>query len=40
MRNKSNIGIFSWFGYVMPMKERLELIKKAGFDGVTIWWEV
>lgn len=39
MRNKSNIGIFSWFGYVMPMKERLELIKKAGFDGVTIWWE-
>lgn len=39
MSDKGNIGIFSWFGYVMSMQERLELIKKAGFDGVTIWWE-
>lgn len=39
MKNNKNIGIFSWFGYVMSIQERLELIKKAGFDGVTIWWE-
>lgn len=33
------LGIFSWFGFVMPMPERLKLIKNAGFDSVAIWWE-
>ncbi len=33
------LGIFSWFGFVMPLPKRLELIKKAGFDAATIWWE-
>lgn len=37
MSNK--LGIFSWFGFVMPLPQRLKLIKEAGFDGVTIWWE-
>lgn len=37
MNNK--YGIFSWFGFVMPLHKRLELIKNAGFDAVTIWWE-
>ncbi len=32
-------GIFSWFGFVMPLSERLELIKKAGFDSTCLWWE-
>lgn len=32
-------GIFYWFGYVLPVKERLKMIKEAGFDGVSIWWE-
>lgn len=30
--------IFSWFGYPIDMKERFRLIKKAGFDGVLLWW--
>lgn len=33
------LGIFSWFGFVMPFQEMLELIKKAGFDATCIWWE-
>ncbi len=37
--NYNNLGIFSWFGFVMPLPQRLELIKKAGFDATTIWWE-
>ncbi len=32
-------GIFSWFGWVMPLPERLQLIKSCGFDAVSIWWE-
>jgi len=32
-------SIFSWFGFFMPIQKRLELIKKAGFDGVSLWWE-
>ena len=30
--------IFEWFGIVMPMREKYELIKRAGFDGVMMWW--
>jgi sugar phosphate isomerase/epimerase len=33
------ITIYSWFGYELPIKERYSLIKRAGFDGVTIWWD-
>lgn len=33
------LGIFSWFGYVLPLPERLRLIKAAGFDATTLWWE-
>ncbi len=32
-------GIFSWFGYILPIEERLKLIKDAGFDNVMLWWE-
>ncbi len=32
-------GIFNWFGYVMPVEERLRLIKEANFDNVMLWWE-
>ncbi len=34
-----SLGIFSWFGYVLPLPERLALIKAAGFDATSIWWE-
>lgn len=33
------LGIFSWFGFIMPIQERLKLIKEAGFDSTAIWWE-
>ncbi|MCM3042089.1 sugar phosphate isomerase/epimerase [Paenibacillus motobuensis] len=32
------ITIYDWFGYEMPIKERYQLIKEAGFDGVLLWW--
>lgn len=32
------ITIFDWFGYELSMKERYQLIKEAGFDGVLLWW--
>ena len=32
-------GIFNWFGYVLPIEERLKLIKEANFDNVMLWWE-
>jgi len=32
------ITTFGWFGYVLPIKERIGIIKKAGFDGVMLWW--
>ncbi|WP_242966395.1 sugar phosphate isomerase/epimerase [Clostridium sp. BSD9I1] len=33
------VGIFSWFGYIMPFEERIKIIKESGFDAVSIWWE-
>ncbi|WP_286680571.1 sugar phosphate isomerase/epimerase family protein [Tepidanaerobacter sp. EBM-49] len=33
------LGIFSWFGFVMPIFERLDLIKSAGFEATSLWWE-
>lgn len=33
------LGIFSWFGYVLPLSERLRLIREAGFDATSLWWE-
>jgi sugar phosphate isomerase/epimerase len=32
------ISIYDWFGYELPIKERYQLIKEAGFDGVILWW--
>ena len=32
------ITIYDWFGYELPINERYQLIKKAGFDGVLLWW--
>lgn len=31
------IAFFSWFGIPLPFEERLELIKKAGFDATGAW---
>lgn len=35
---KTKYGIFAWFGYEMPLRERLRLIGEAGFDSVMLWW--
>jgi sugar phosphate isomerase/epimerase len=32
------VTIYDWFGYELPIKERYQLIKEAGFDGVLLWW--
>ena len=32
------IAIYDWFGYELPIKERYQLIKETGFDGVLMWW--
>ncbi len=32
-------GIFNWYGYIQPFEERIELIKKAGYDYVMLWWD-
>lgn len=32
------LSIFSWFSYPLPLQERLELIKNAGFDATALWW--
>ncbi len=37
--NDYKIGVFNWFGYILPLKERIRLIKQAGFDYVMLWWE-
>ncbi|MDR3645234.1 MAG: sugar phosphate isomerase/epimerase [Clostridia bacterium] len=34
----ADCGIYAWFGYVLPLKERLRLIKDAGFSCVLLWW--
>lgn len=31
-------GIYDWFGYEVPIRERYKLIKEAGFDQVMLWW--
>ena len=31
-------GIFAWFGYMLPLKERFSLIRQAGFSAVCTWW--
>ena len=33
------IGIFNWYGYVLPFEERIKQIKEANYDYVMLWWE-
>lgn len=32
-------AIHLWFGYPVPLSERLRLIRAAGFTAVSLWWE-
>jgi len=31
------LGIFSWFGYRLPLEKRLKLIAEAGFTATCVW---
>lgn len=33
-----SFGIFSWFGFDLPLRERLALIAEAGFSAASLWW--
>ncbi len=35
-----NLGHYLWFGLPMPLRERLAAIRAAGFDAVSLWWDV
>ncbi|MCL1803205.1 MAG: sugar phosphate isomerase/epimerase [Eubacteriaceae bacterium] len=34
----NGIGVFTWFGYVLSMAQKLELIKNAGFSSIMGWF--
>ena len=36
--SKTSLGVFSWFGYDIPMKDRLRAICQAGFGTTSVWW--
>jgi sugar phosphate isomerase/epimerase len=31
-------GMYSFFGYELPLAERMRLIREAGFDFTALWW--
>jgi len=33
------LGIFAWFGVPIPFQERMKIIKDAGFEATSVWWE-
>lgn len=37
-RKELGVGIYSYFGYYLSFKERIRLIKEAGFDSTMVWW--
>lgn len=37
--HRRKTGIFIWFGYRLPVPERLRLIREAGFETVLHWWD-
>jgi len=38
MRAKRKTGIFSWYGFNTPLKNRFTKIKNVGFDTTMLWW--
>ena len=33
------LGVFIWFGYRIPVSERVRLIREAGFETALHWWD-
>ena len=31
-------GLFAWFGFLLPLRERLELMAEAEFTHASLWW--
>ena len=36
-RAEASLGTFAWFGYELPLPERLRLIKQSGFSHTFLW---
>ena len=36
---KEKLGVFTWFGYRIPIQERANLIRETGFETVLLWWD-
>ncbi len=34
-----SLGLFAWFGLPIPFSERMAMIRDAGFDATSLWWE-
>jgi sugar phosphate isomerase/epimerase len=37
-QSPSALGMFVWFGYDLPIRQRLRMIRQAGFETTSIWW--
>lgn len=37
-KDKNKLCMYSWFGYELPLEQRLRYIREAGFDATMIWW--
>ncbi|GKX31202.1 sugar phosphate isomerase [Vallitalea longa] len=37
--NEIKLGVFNWFGNVMPPVLRVKKIIDAGFDSIMLWWD-
>ena len=35
----AKLGMFCWFSYYLPIRKRLQLIKNAGFEATSLWWD-
>jgi len=38
MESNNLLGIYSFFGFRLPLIKKLDLIKEAGFEATTLWW--
>lgn len=34
-----SIGLFTWYGYRIPIPDRIRLLRQAGFTSVLHWWD-
>ena len=37
--NDRKLGVFLWYGYRIPVPERIRQIREAGFETVLHWWD-